>query len=84
MFDSGVGGLSILQAVHERLPAAPVRYVADSAHAPYGERSDADVLGRSQRITLHLLSQGATTIVVACNTATAVAIDSLRTAHPRV
>ena len=84
MFDSGVGGLSILQAVHERLPAAPVRYVADSAHAPYGERSDADVLDRSQRITLHLLSQGATTIVVACNTATAVAIDWLRTAHPLV
>lgn len=84
MFDSGVGGLSILQAVRAQLPAAPIRYVADSAHAPYGERSDAEVLDRSQRITAHLLAQGATVIVVACNTATAVAIDALRAAQPRV
>lgn len=84
MFDSGVGGLSILQAVRERLPAAPIRYVADSAHAPYGERSDADVLDRCERITAHLLAQGAAVIVVACNTATAVAIDALRAAHPAV
>lgn len=84
MFDSGVGGLSILQAVRERLPGAPIRYVADSAHAPYGERSDAEVLDRCQRITTHLLAQGAAVIVVACNTATAVAIDALRATHPRV
>ena len=84
LFDSGVGGLSILRAVRERLPGAPIRYVADSEYAPYGERSDAEVLDRSQRITAHLLARGATTIVVACNTATAVAIDALRSAHPQV
>lgn len=84
MFDSGVGGLSILQAVRERLHGAPIRYVADSAYAPYGERSDAEVLDRCQRITAHLVAQGASVIVVACNTATAVAIDVLRSAHPRV
>ncbi len=84
MFDSGVGGLSILQAVRERLRGAPIRYVADSAHAPYGERSDAEVLDRCQRITTHLVAQDASVIVVACNTATAVAIDVLRSAHPHV
>lgn len=84
MFDSGVGGLSILQAVRERLPRAPICYVADSAHAPYGERSDSEVLDRGQRITAHLLAQGACVVVLACNTATAVAIDALRAAHPHV
>jgi len=84
MFDSGVGGLSILQAVRTRLPAAPIRYVADSAYAPYGERSEAEILDRCERITRHLLQQGARLVVVACNTATAVAIDALRKTHPRV
>jgi len=84
MFDSGVGGLSILQAVRERPPAVPIRYVADSAYAPYGERGEAEILDRCERITRHLLRQGARLVVVACNTATAVAIDALRKAHPRV
>ncbi|TXC65920.1 glutamate racemase [Piscinibacter aquaticus] len=84
MFDSGVGGLSILRAVRERLPYAPLRYVADSAFAPYGERSDAEILDRCLRITEHLLALGARVIVVACNTATAVAIDALRARHPTV
>lgn len=84
MFDSGVGGLSVLRAVRAILPDAPIRYVADSAHAPYGERSDAEVLDRCLRITAHLMSFGASVIVVACNTATAVAIDTLRARHPLV
>lgn len=84
MFDSGVGGLSILQAVRARLPEAPIRYVADSAYAPYGERSDADVVDRCIRLTAHLIALGATVVVVACNTATAVAIDTLRALHPTV
>lgn len=84
MFDSGVGGLSILRAVRERLPYSPLRYVADSAFAPYGERSDAEILDRCLRITEHLLALGARVIVVACNTATAVAIDALRARHPTV
>lgn len=81
VFDSGVGGLSILAAIRRRLPAAPLRYVADSAHAPYGERSDAEIRDRAARITAHLIAAGARLIVVACNTATAVAIDSLRADH---
>lgn len=84
MFDSGVGGLSILAAVRARLPDAPIRYVADSAYAPYGERSDAEIVQRCERLTGHLLPRGATMIVVACNTATAVAIEALRARHPDV
>src|SRR2546423_10104621 len=78
VFDSGVGGLSVLQALHHHLPRAPLLYFADSAHAPYGERSDAYVLERSQRIVSHLVREGAVGIVVACNTATAIAVRALR------
>jgi glutamate racemase len=84
MFDSGVGGLSILKALHERLPGAPLLYVADSANAPYGERSDTFIAERSERIAAHLLGQGASMLVVACNTATAVAVAALRGRWPAV
>jgi len=82
VFDSGVGGLSVLQALQRRLPHAPLLYLADSAHAPYGERSDAYVLERSRRIVAHLVHEGAVGIVVACNTATAIAVRALRETWP--
>lgn len=82
VFDSGVGGLSVLPALRRALPSAFLHYVADSAFAPYGERHDDEILDRSRRITAHLLACGARLIVVACNTATAVAIDALRREHP--
>jgi glutamate racemase len=82
VFDSGVGGLSVLQALRRALPLAPLHYVADSAFAPYGERREDEILDRSRRIVAHLLGQGAGLMVVACNTATAVAIDTLRREHP--
>lgn len=82
VFDSGVGGLSVLHALHLQLPSAPLLYVADSAHAPYGERSDAYVLARSRDIVAHLLDQGAAGVVVACNTATAIAGKQLREDWP--
>lgn len=81
VFDSGVGGLSVLPAIRRALPSVPLHYVADSAFAPYGERPDAEILDRSQRVVEHLRARGARVIVVACNTATAVAIDALRRAH---
>lgn len=84
VFDSGVGGLSVLRALRERLPHAALVYVADSGYAPYGERSAEFVLERSRRITQHLLQQGATGVVVACNTATAIAVRALRAARPEV
>ena len=84
VFDSGVGGLSVLRALHAAMPGTPLCYVADSAYAPYGERPTAEVLVRSALIAQHLVSLGAAGIVVACNTATAVAIDHLRARWPNM
>jgi glutamate racemase len=82
VFDSGVGGLSVLRALHRRLPAASMIYLGDSAHAPYGERPVAEVLERCERIVAYLASQGATLIVIACNTATVLAVGRLRARWP--
>lgn len=82
VFDSGVGGLSVLRAIRRRLPSAPLRYVADSDHAPYGEKPPQFIRDRADRITAHLVAGGAHVVVVACNTATAVAIDELRRRWP--
>lgn len=84
VFDSGVGGLSVLRALRERMPEAELLYVADSGHAPYGEKTDAFVAERSLAIARFLLEQGAQLLVVACNTATAAAVHALREAHPDV
>ena len=82
VFDSGVGGLSVLRALRGRLPGVPLRYLADSAHAPYGGREAAHIMERSVALTQRLLDDGAALIVVACNTATVQAIDSLRERWP--
>ncbi len=84
IFDSGIGGLSILRALRAELPHENLIYFADSAHAPYGERDDAYVVERSRAIARSLLDQGAKALVVACNTATAAAIHLLREAHPNL
>lgn len=84
IFDSGVGGLSVLAALRRQLPGHPLLYLADSAHAPYGDRDTPHVLRRSQRIVEHLVGQGARLVIVACNTATALAIDQLRRDFPEV
>ena len=77
-FDSGIGGLSILRAVRGALPAEHLLYVADAGHLPYGEKTIAQIEARAHAITEFLLDQGAKAILLACNTATAAAIDSLR------
>ena len=83
VFDSGVGGLSVLRALQAELPDERFVYVADSAHAPYGERGDAFVVARSLAITADLRrAHGIKALVVACNTATAAAIAQLRAQHP--
>lgn len=82
VFDSGIGGLSVLRALRAELPHEHFIYFADSAHAPYGERDDAVVEARSHAVTHDLLRRGAKALVVACNTATAAAVHSLRAAHP--
>jgi len=85
VFDSGVGGLSILKALREELPFEDFVYVADSGFAPYGERDEWFVVERARVITRHLLKPGALGIkalVMACNTATAGAIHLLRQDYP--
>jgi glutamate racemase len=82
VFDSGVGGLSVLRAIHRSHPAEAVLYFADQAHVPYGPRSLAEVRSFSQEITRYLLSLGAKLIVVACNTASAAALEFLRRTFP--
>ena len=84
VFDSGVGGLTVLDALHRLMPEAPLLYVADSKHAPYGERGDTFVIQRSLRIASHLLARGSVGLVVACNTATAAAVRRLRERWPKV
>jgi glutamate racemase len=83
VFDSGIGGLSVLQALRHELPHEHFVYLADSAHAPYGERGDAFVQARTQAIAQHMFStQGIKALVIACNTATAAAVEALRAAQP--
>ena len=82
VFDSGVGGLSILQALQRELPNEHFVYMADSAHAPYGERDAAFVQSRSQAIWHTLRDEHhVKALVLACNTATALAIQQLRADH---
>lgn len=78
IFDSGVGGLSIAKALHQLLPSEHILYVADSAHAPYGDKSDAYVQTRCEMIVDFLIAQKVKLIVVACNTATLSCITHLR------
>lgn len=78
VFDSGLGGLSVLKAIRAALPNERLMYVADSAHAPYGERDASFVIDRTLAVSDFLLQANAKCIVVACNTATALAIEALR------
>jgi len=78
IFDSGVGGLSVLQAIRQLMPNENLIYVADSLHTPYGKRSNEFIADRVERIAEFLLSKNVKSIVVACNTATAAAIHTLR------
>lgn len=83
VFDSGVGGLSILRALLAEMPQAHFVYLADGSHSPYGERSQQQVAERAHRITDGLRTHfGIDALVVACNTATALAIEGLRAEHP--
>lgn len=82
VFDSGVGGLTVLRELRRQLPAVPLRYIADTAYAPYGPHDSDYIIGRSLRVAGHLVDQGARLLVVACNTATAHAIAALRARWP--
>jgi glutamate racemase len=82
VFDSGIGGLSVLRHIRAQLPAEDLLYVADAGHAPYGGKSEAEIAARSLAIAEFLLARNAKALVVACNTATAAAIQALRERWP--
>lgn len=84
MFDSGVGGFSVLREVRRLHPQLDVIYLADSVHAPYGQRSLKELSELSHRNVGWLLAQGAEVIAIACNTASAAALTGLRQAHPGI
>ena len=78
VLDSGLGGLSILKALRAALPAEDFIYCADCGNAPWGDRSNAFIIDRCRRIVTWLIARGAKAVVLACNTATAAAADTLR------
>lgn len=82
IFDSGAGGLSVFREIRKVLPEEKYVYYSDNAHCPYGEKSAEYITDRARVITRFLLDRGADIIVVACNTATAAAISSLRKEFP--
>jgi glutamate racemase len=84
VFDSGLGGLSVLRDIRALMPSEDVRYYADNAYCPYGLRSPAEIQARSIAVAGLLLDQGAKAIVVACNTASAMAINEVRARYPGV
>lgn len=84
IFDSGVGGLSVWREMVRQLPQESTLYLADRAHVPYGNRTSKEVLAYCDAICHYLIEQGCKAIVVACNTASAVALETLREHYPTV
>lgn len=84
VFDSGLGGLSVLATIAEILPAADMLYLADTAHVPYGNKDDAFIRARVLKIGNYLADKGCSPIVIACNTATAAAVSRLREILPHI
>ena len=78
VFDSGVGGLSVLKHIRAALPRHDLYYVADSGHVPYGDKTQDYIRERSLTLTQFLVDEGAAAVVIACNTATAAAAVMLR------
>ena len=82
IFDSGIGGLSVFREIRKVLPEQSYVYYSDNAHCPYGEKTREYIIDRARAITRFLLDKGCEIIVVACNTATAAAIATLRDEFP--
>ncbi len=82
VFDSGVGGLAALERIHARMPTVDTIYLADQAFTPYRARPTSFIVARARVLTETLAERGCRLIVVACNTATAAAIDTLRPTTP--
>jgi glutamate racemase len=82
VFDSGLGGLSVIQEIRSMLPAEDLVYIADSAYCPYGTRTPPEILERSVAMSEALYAIGVKLTVVACNTACSVALEELRARFP--
>ncbi|MFA7249936.1 MAG: glutamate racemase [Dehalococcoidia bacterium] len=78
IFDSGVGGLSVAEALHRLAPSLPIHYLADTAFFPYGDRSAPEIEDRAVQMVRRLVDEGANVVVVACNTASSAALERLR------
>ena len=81
VFDSGVGGVSVLNQLRRELPGEDFIYYGDTANAPYGTKPEADIMRCAGQVMDHLLSEGVKSVVIACNTASAVAAQALREKH---
>ena len=84
VFDSGLGGISILRVLRNLMPNENYIYYGDSANAPYGEKTHDEVRAAAERVTKLLLSEGAKAVVIACNTATSAAAEYLRAINPNL
>lgn len=84
VFDSGVGGLSILKEIRRALPGEDLLYLADSAHCPYGTKPVPEIRARSLTVTAFLIKFGVKAVVVACNSASAAGLDQVREAYPQI
>lgn len=84
VFDSGVGGMSVLKHLVAQMPHEEFHYFGDSAFAPYGTKPKAQIAQRSAAIAKKFIDEGAKALVIACNTATAAAADELRAAYPHL
>lgn len=78
IFDSGIGGLTVAKAIHDHLPNEQLLYFGDTAHLPYGDKSPEAILHYAESITQYLLDKGCKMVVIACNTASAVAHEHLQ------
>jgi glutamate racemase len=81
VFDSGVGGLTVVREILKQMPYESVLYYADTAHVPYGSRNPEELKGFAQVITSYLVTQGCKMIIIACNTSTSLAYESLKKSH---
>jgi glutamate racemase len=84
VFDSGVGGLSILREIRRLLPREDLIYLADTAHCPYGVKPLDEIRGRTLEVSSYLITLGAKVVVVACNSASTAGLDQIREAHPDI
>ena len=84
IFDSGIGGISVLKEMHRLFPHEDLIYFGDSKFAPYGEKLRSEIMARCTEICEFLISKGVKAIVIACNTATSAAVDMLRERYPNL